>query len=586
MWEPIFDEHGSMTLVYRGGSGGVSDGTKVNVTDIVNTLTETATGKVLDGRQGKALKDLIDTLTSTVSGKETSGVAASLVNALKAGSTETIASLKSALDTLNSIVTGTTPDGDTVVNTIKEILDIFAAYPESVSLVTALSGKLDVTLYNSNRTTDQAAVAGKQDTTTYNANRTTDQAATALALTTANQTFLKVTAGPLGRPIVFTRANPGNQGDGLSNGTDTQATYRRKHTATSACSDIQFVYSNGGGETDGANPITIKASIEDSSGTRYPLTFNGLKSVVIDPGGIVLSDPFPFNFAKGEDIYSITYVSVSSGQKWYRNTASYSGTNEGVANTAADFTVSGGTFTNPSYTLTPILIVGRTTGYQPVIAGIGDSFFGYPTVNLGLMYAFGTNSAENYNTINLGQPGETAQIFATRVGSKNRMRLLASATSVIIEYGINDFRANRTTAQVQADLITIWSRLLQRGIATFQCTITPNTTSTDGWVTTANQTTINSSLNSNRIAFNDWLRDGAPVLSTTLAAQATGSSGVNVVRIGAVGHPLIGYFDTADGVESSRNSGLWKPGNTNDGLHNNSTGIVNYCAAITLSAFK
>lgn len=39
---------------------------KVNTSDIVNNLTTTASGKVLDARQGKALKDYVDGLVGNI----------------------------------------------------------------------------------------------------------------------------------------------------------------------------------------------------------------------------------------------------------------------------------------------------------------------------------------------------------------------------------------------------------------------------------------------------------------------------------------------------------------------------------------
>ena len=39
---------------------------KVNTSDIVNNLTTTASGKVLDARQGKALKDYVDGLVGDI----------------------------------------------------------------------------------------------------------------------------------------------------------------------------------------------------------------------------------------------------------------------------------------------------------------------------------------------------------------------------------------------------------------------------------------------------------------------------------------------------------------------------------------
>ncbi|HEY0056269.1 MAG TPA: hypothetical protein VGB63_13010 [Pedobacter sp.] len=51
--------------------------------------------------------------------------------------------LYNSLQTLNSIVTGTTPDANNLVGTIQELLAIFATYPEGVDLVTALGNKIE-----------------------------------------------------------------------------------------------------------------------------------------------------------------------------------------------------------------------------------------------------------------------------------------------------------------------------------------------------------------------------------------------------------------------------------------------------------
>jgi hypothetical protein len=53
--------------------------------------------------------------------------------------------LYTLIQTLNGLVTGGTPDGDAFVNTIAEVLGIFASYPEGVDLVTALGGKVAAT---------------------------------------------------------------------------------------------------------------------------------------------------------------------------------------------------------------------------------------------------------------------------------------------------------------------------------------------------------------------------------------------------------------------------------------------------------
>lgn len=63
---------------------------KVDVDDIINNLTTTATDKPLSAAQGVALKALIDNLTTTVNGKQTAEqVATAISNALKAYPTTT-----------------------------------------------------------------------------------------------------------------------------------------------------------------------------------------------------------------------------------------------------------------------------------------------------------------------------------------------------------------------------------------------------------------------------------------------------------------------------------------------------------------
>lgn len=57
-----------------------------------------------------------------------------------------LAKLYALIQTLNSIVGGTTPDGDSVVDTVAEILAIFSTYPEGVDVATALEGKINTSL--------------------------------------------------------------------------------------------------------------------------------------------------------------------------------------------------------------------------------------------------------------------------------------------------------------------------------------------------------------------------------------------------------------------------------------------------------
>lgn len=54
-----------------------------------------------------------------------------------------LAKLYDLIQTLNSIVGGTSPDGDSIVDTVAELLAVFATYPEGADLATVLNGKIE-----------------------------------------------------------------------------------------------------------------------------------------------------------------------------------------------------------------------------------------------------------------------------------------------------------------------------------------------------------------------------------------------------------------------------------------------------------
>jgi lysophospholipase L1-like esterase len=141
--------------------------------------------------------------------------------------------------------------------------------------------------------------------------------------------------------------------------------------------------------------------------------------------------------------------------------------------------------------------------------------------------------------------------------------LISKASNLVFSLGINDINNNRTLAQLQADLLTLWTMQASQGKRVFQLTITPITTSTDYFQTLANQTPTNAQ--TVRVGFNDWLRDGAPIVSgvavavgTSGAVRAKYLTGDTVTSASSGNHPLYGAVEFADTVESSRNSGKWK----------------------------
>lgn len=197
-----------------------------------------------------------------------------------------------------------------------------------------------------------------------------------------------------------------------------------------------------------------------------------------------------------------------------------------------------------------VMSVADQAGFGFIRRALGTSF---PNANLavgGEQFAHWGTGASGYSSI--GSGGQ----------ARLRGMLLQNARFVIVELGTNDIRNGATLAQTQASAIAMWNRVKLNGAKAFQTTLIPRTTSTDGWMTTANQTTVTTnSFNSIRINFNNWLRDGAPISGGVAVATGTTSA----VRIGSRNHPLTGYFEVADTVESSRDSGIFSaPGSAAD----------------------
>lgn len=155
---------------------------KINSTDIINNLTQVVTGKVLDATQGKALKDLIDDLTNTVNDVISNSVlsiggllpdgdgdlpldttpTASSPNPVQSGGVKTyvdlqvsqlingapsdgntLKELNDKIVAINAIIGSASPDGDSLVNTVTELLAVFSTYAEGVDIATTLAGKIN-----------------------------------------------------------------------------------------------------------------------------------------------------------------------------------------------------------------------------------------------------------------------------------------------------------------------------------------------------------------------------------------------------------------------------------------------------------
>lgn len=345
-----------------------------------------------------------------------------------------------------------------------------------------------------------------------------------------------------GGSFAATTGGGSEQSDGIVLGT----TYRLQHYITASAITPRVLFGNSEQDRDGTNSIIVKAALETSSGAIVPLTFSGSSTVTIAPGTFVYADPAAMTLAKGDYVWSRTYVSVANtGEKWWKGFV-HQETGEGETN--SDMAYSGTVPTNTGYSYCPFAIHALASGTNNQIAIFGDSlasgFCSPPFDKPFAVTALGSNFGQDYPHILVAENSEGIANFVAF--HPLRGQLVVGSTHALIVYAFVHV-ATSTFATAQADLQALWSCLQGLGITKlWQCTFPPVTDSTDGWATLGNQTPSPLWNNPVRLLINDWIR-------TTPT-------------------PLAGFFELAGSLESSLNSGLWKvPGYTTDGLHTNTT---------------
>lgn len=355
----------------------------------------------------------------------------------------------------------------------------------------------------------------------------------------------------------------------------TQAgTSKVPHTIGFDASDLRMVIHNWDFElgstytdVDAATDLPVRAAFL-VGGAVYPVTFRGSRDATVAPGGYVVSDPLGVEVTQGDVIYTLIYTSATS---WQPNRASYTSSNSGGFAADVDATSTGSTPpTNGASTLlAPAVVTGvpvatnqrsvATVG-DSITAGAGDGFNG--TAHVGALDALPRGGGGwlarafrgKTGTVQIAQPGDRAAQFAQVAKHFRRAGLLTAATDSVSAYGINDLTDQVGATAVKQALIDSWRVQSKRGLRVWQPTLVPYSTSTDLWLTVANQSPFSQA--TARVEVNNWIRDGAP-MTTAFAPAAIGAGG-STLRAGSPGHPLHAWFEMADSVESARNSGVWR----------------------------
>lgn len=272
------------------------------------------------------------------------------------------------------------------------------------------------------------------------------------------------------------------------------------------------------------------------------------------------------NYTPGTGYYGGRYLSGSAGL----NEDSHS------AIALASATPAGGTYpthSSPATGFQPIAIMGIPQVPGPTFGLIGDSI-GYGTVSASGSTSHDTldsngNSGFLERGINQVAPFTNFCLKSDRLanwlgqsGAPIRLRLLQqlNLSHIVDQMGINDAISGVTYSTFKAQKIKFWAMLMGLGIKEIWVpTLTPNTTSTDGWVTTTNQTV--SAANTLIQAYNTDLRNGTFTTN-------------GVARV----------LDLGTSAESTLGSGIWPANGTGDGLHPSQAQTATIAAAIA-SAF-
>lgn len=365
-----------------------------------------------------------------------------------------------------------------------------------------------------------------------------------------------------------------------------------------------------GTDIGNALPIThVAVEYPHNSGKFFDVLFSGSQSVTLNSGQTILSDALDLSsvggVVAGQVLNVRTYINgIAVGANWPVFDDAYTGDK---------LTASTGTTSDLTHTAYGSLTADKSAGYGPqtiygnvvahsvvaigdsITQSVGDTINGPPAgIHAGWVDRGFANAIPLLDTSRHAERGD--QWFGAVLAHRRGMAY--SGDRVIVAYGNNDFYTgtNLTAVQMENVIIPLWRAFNQRGYKVWAVTVTPRTTSTDSFATSVNQTPVANG--AARIAYNQWLRDGAPMDNNSQALATGTTPGANVFRMGSSFHPIPdrlvakALLDISSVVETATDSGIWKNVAANgtgpwtaDGTHPAAIGHTAAGALITVSDF-
>lgn len=328
---------------------------------------------------------------------------------------------------------------------------------------------------------------------------------------------------------------------------------------------VQLLFTSAGGVAEGQpapNSFTFSCAIEYPAGTLYPLTFGGNSNFTLEPNLSVTTDMLDIDIPVGAVAFIRCYVSVASaGMQWTCADVCTALDGMTIGSSQSNQTL------NASYSYTvqvgqnlfgPLAIIGRGNLKQSAVLITGDSIAqgeGDASMTDGGFFVRALNDA-GIPWSSVAFYGETAGQWDTQISRLSRVAVARYTGNAVTDYGTNDFNFGANLLTTQTRCVAMWQTLWSRGAKVWATTLLPKVTSSDRFTTSSGQTPVTGFATGGiRSQFNAWLRGGAPINPTTFAPVAIGTAGALIA--GTNPHPLKGYFEAADLVETSRDSGLW-----------------------------
>lgn len=251
----------------------------------------------------------------------------------------------------------------------------------------------------------------------------------------------------------------------------------------------------------GSPSMTWRQWVEYPQGTFTPLTFGGSPDCVMSASASqVASDPLSITIPANAKFWVHT---ANAGASVLMPVIELAANADALGVTDAAYTMAN--LSSPAHQsagsaalafVGPFMITGDVEAAgakgnlvlgDSIVFAQGDVSSAGGRGSSGLFGRLLDGSSSSY--VKYAQRGATAQAIAEGVGGAAYVALMdsirAACTHVLIQPGINDLRLGRTQSQVMANRATLTGDF--PGLAIAQTTLTPRTSSTDGWATVANQ---------------------------------------------------------------------------------------------------